>query len=90
MSTENETTFEAKPEAADCNIKGVSVRACITLGLVGTVCLCHIGICLAVFVDAVLRGDFSKVGTYATITEPLYSLTLMAAGFYLGNKTSKK
>ena len=40
-------------------------------------------------IDAVMNKDFSKVGTFSTVGEPLYSMAVAALGFYFGQKTIK-
>lgn len=72
----------------DCSFYSISIRAWIALVLVLTVCANHLAITCAVLFEAVKKGDFAKVGTYTTISEPLYSLVVLAVGFYFGQKTS--
>ncbi len=73
----------------DSSVGGVSVRAWLAVVLILTVCLTHLLVTTAVLIDAIIKSDFSKVGTFATIGEPLYSATLIALGFYFGLKTGK-
>ena len=87
-----ETTVITKVEGtatADSSVLGVSVRAWLAVALVITVCLSHLAVSCAVLVDAVIRGDWGKVGTYSTVGEPLYSMSIAALGFYFGQKVSK-
>ena len=75
--------------SVDSTVMGVSVRAWLAMMLVSTVCASHITVVIGTMIDAVVRKDFSKVGTYTTVGEPLYSMGLTALGFYLGQKTAK-
>lgn len=84
------TTKETSgPTQADSSIMGVSVRAWLVVMLAATVCVTHVAITLSVAIDAVLQKDFSKLGTFATIGEPLYSMAVVALGYYFGQKTPK-
>ena len=77
------------PTQADSCVGGVSVRAWLVVMLVVTVCLTHVAVTLSVAIDAVLQKDFSKLGTFSTIGEPLYSMAVVALGYYFGQKTPK-
>lgn len=79
----------AGPTLVDSTFLGISVRAWIALALVLTVCTSHLSVAAAVLIDAVKTGDWSKVGTYTNIGEPLYSMSVAALGFYFGQKTNK-
>ena len=68
---------------------GVSIRAWLAMLLVATVCLTHLGIVSAVLIEACVKGDFAKVGTFTTIGEPLYSMSIAALAFYFGQKVTK-
>lgn len=98
MTDEPKTTTEAVSVTSttgpvvpleDSTFMGISVRAWLAVVLVMTVCLSHGSVAIAVLVDAVGTKDWSKVGTYTNIGEPLYSMSVMALGFYFGQKTSK-
>lgn len=88
-----ETTITSRetsgPSKSDSSFAGISVRAWLAVVLTTTVCATHGIITLAVAIDAVLQKDFSKLGTFATIGEPLYSMAVGALGFYFGQKNSK-
>ena len=83
-----ETTTD-KPPANDSSVGGVSIRAWIAVILVLTICSTHLVVAVATMIDAVSKGDFGKVGTYTTVSEPLYSLVTLAVGFYFGQKVTK-
>jgi len=88
----DDTTFLTKTgevTKADSTVFGVSVRAWIAITLVATVCATHLCVGVAVLVEAVLSRDFAKVGTYTTIGEPLYSMSVAALGFYFGQKQNQ-
>jgi hypothetical protein len=70
----------------DSSFYGISVRAWLAIFLVFTVCFNNIALVIAVLVEAVKSGDFTKVGTYATISEPLYTLVIGAVAYYFGQK----
>ena len=72
----------------DSSIFGVSVRAWIASMLIMTVCTTHLAIVSAVLLEAILRKDFAKVGTFTTIGEPLYSMSIAALAFYFGQKST--
>ena len=90
-----ETEIIAKPGVASAKVEnesgvgGVSIRAWLATVLVFTVCLNHLSVTLAVVIDAILHRDFSKIGTFTTVGEPLYSMAVAALGFYFGQKASK-
>jgi hypothetical protein len=73
----------------DSTFLGISVRAWLAIVLVATVCASHLSVCIGVLWDAVKTADWSKVGTYTNIGEPLYSMSVAALGFYFGQKTNK-
>lgn len=63
---------------------GVSIRAWIACLLVGTVCFIYI---LDAF--ATVWGNIHGGHDELKISEPLYTLAIMAVSFYLGNKTGQ-
>lgn len=69
------------------SIGGISIRAWLAAILVITICLNHLGVTLATVIDAVRTNDFTKIGTFTTVGEPLYSMAVAALGFYFGQKT---
>lgn len=72
-------------QADNSQIFGVSVRAWIALVLVSTVCLMAVlGVVL------VLVGKPIESASVTKINEPLYSLAIAAAAFYLGGSQLKK
>ena len=71
------------------SIFGVSIRGWIAIGLSLTVCLNQLLVTGAAVWDAIATKDFSRVGTFTTIGEPLYSMGVAALGFYFGQKTNK-
>lgn len=87
----SETTTKTIGEipSQDSSFMGISVRAWIAVALVLTVCASHLSGCAAVLLDASRTGDWSKVGTYMNIGEPLYSMSVAALGFYFGQKSNK-
>ncbi len=89
MSESDTTLIQRQTEGKDSTFFGVSIRAWLALMLAGAIVLTHIAVTVGVVVDAVLKSDWSKVGTFATIGEPLYSMGVMTLGFYFGQKTSK-
>jgi len=94
-----ETTIITKSETAsssngsllnpDSTIGGVSIRAWLATILVLTVCANHLFITVATLIEAVIHRDFAKVGTFTTVGEPLYSMSIAALGFYFGQKVTK-
>ena len=76
--------------AKDSTIAGVSIRAWLAVMLVITVCATHFSIVIAVLIEAVASHDFAKVGTFTTIGEPLYSMSVAALGFYFGQKVTNR
>ena len=90
----SDTTITPNPNLAqgsggDSSFFGVSVRAWLAICLVGAVCLSYIFVVVAVLIDAVKTNDFSKVGTFANVGEPMYSMSVAALAFYFGQKTTK-
>ncbi len=87
----NEETAMVTRQGApkDSTLAGVSIRAWLAVILVVTVCTTHFAIVLAVLVEAITAHDFAKVGTFTTIGEPLYSMSVAALGFYFGQKVTK-
>ena len=83
------TKEKTGPTQADSAVGGVSVRAWLAVFLVFTVCFNHLSVTVGVLIDSVLNKDFSKVGTFSTVGEPLYSMAVAALGFYFGQKTTK-
>ena len=75
--------------AKDSSLFGVSMRAWLAVMLVGTVCVNQATIVTFVMIEAAMSHDFAKVGTFTTVGEPLYSLSIAAAAFYLGQKVNK-
>ena len=73
-------------QTKDSSFYGISVRAWLAILLVFTVCFGHVAIVTAVLVEAVANRDFAKVGTYTTISEPLYTLVIGAVAYYFGQK----
>jgi len=69
--------------SAESQIFGVSIRAWIACVLTGTVCFIYV-------VDALATVWMNLHGssTEQKISEPLYTLSIMAVSFYLGNKAA--
>jgi len=84
-----ETELIQKPNGADSTIAGVSIRAWLATALVVTICANHLAITIGTMIEAVSTRDFSRVGTFTTVGEPLYSMAVAALGFYFGQKASK-
>jgi len=66
------------------SILGVSIRAWIACLLVSTVCLIYT---LDAFATVWL--NFHGANLELKISEPLYTLAIMAVSFYLGNKANQ-
>lgn len=76
--------------AHDSIVLGVSVRAWVVIILVFTMSINHLMVGVGVMIDAIwYTKDWSRVGTYTQISEPLYGAILLSLGFYFGQKTSK-
>jgi len=73
----------------DSTFFGVSVRAWLAIMLVISIVSTHILVTAGVVVDAILTKDWSRVGTFANVGEPLYSMSIAALAFYFGQKTAK-
>lgn len=84
------TEFINKAPEPASTIWSVSIRAWITLALVLTICGAHVAIVIGIVVHAILNKDWTLVGTFANVGEPLYSLSTLAVGFYFGQKVSEK
>jgi hypothetical protein len=54
-----------------------------------TVCLSHILVVCAALWDAIALKEWGRVGTFTTVGEPLYSMSIAALGFYFGQKITK-
>lgn len=89
--SEGDTQLTAKGAAdgKDSTFFGVSIRAWLAFMLVASIVATHVSVTTGVVVDAVLNRDWSKVGTFANVGEPLYSMSIAALAFYFGQKTSK-
>lgn len=89
----SDTTMTQKPETngKDSTFFGVSIRAWLAFLLVMTIASTHLAVTIGVVVDAVLSKDWSRVGTFANVGEPLYSLSIGAVAYYFGQsqKTAK-
>lgn len=87
----SDTTIEPKPNGNghDSTVFGVSVRAWLATALVTGIVVNQVFVTAAVVWNAVQTNDFSRVGTFATIGEPLYSMSVAALAFYFGQKTNK-
>lgn len=70
----------------DSKVFGVSIRAWLALMAIGAVVMTHVTVSIGVVVDAIIHSDWSKVGTFANIGEPLYSISLTSLAFYFGHK----
>ncbi len=82
-------TFQKPADNKDSTFFGVSIRAWLAFMLAGAVVFTHIAVTAGVVTDAILKSDWSRVGTFATVGEPLYSMSIAALAFYFGQKTSK-
>lgn len=87
MSETDTTTFTKNGK--DSTFFGVSVRAWLAVMLVSAVVFTHVAVTTGVVIDAVLTQNWSKVGTFANIGEPLYSMAIASLAFYFGQKTNK-
>ena len=88
-TSETLTKTYSEVPSQDSSFFGVSVRAWLAILLVGAVCLSYLLVVLAVLIDAVRTNDFSKVGTFANVGEPMYSMSVAALAFYFGQKSTK-
>lgn len=88
-STETVTKTYSELPSQDSSIFGVSVRAWLAATLVATVCGTQLAAVIAVLFDAVNTKDWSKVGTFLNVGEPLYSMSVAALAFYFGQKSNK-
>lgn len=86
---DTDTTLLQRAEGKDSMFFGVSIRAWLAFMLAGSVVFTHMAVTAGVVVDAVMSRDWSKVGTFANVGEPLYSMAIAALAFYFGQKTSK-
>lgn len=84
----NDTEIITK-ESKDSSMFGISIRAWLAIMLAACIVGTHLTITIGVVVDAILTKDWSRVGTFANVGEPLYSMATMALAFYFGHKTSK-
>lgn len=89
MNGDTQLIAKADTNGKDSTFFGVSVRAWLAIMLAASICLPQIFISCGVVVDAILTRDWSKVGTFANIGEPLGTLATMAVGFYLGQRQAK-
>lgn len=87
----SDTTLISKPETngKDSTLFGVSVRAWIAVLLVTAIAGGYLLVTIGVVIHAVLSKDWSLVGTFANVGEPLGTLATMAVGFYLGQRQVK-
>jgi hypothetical protein len=91
-ANESDTTLLQKSSGAngkDSTVFGVSIRAWLAIMLVSAVVATHVSVTVGVVIDAVLTKDWSRVGTFANVGEPLYSMSIAALAFYFGQKTVK-
>lgn len=68
----------------ESKLMGVSIRAWLVAMLVGTTCGIYVVDALSKCIER-YKGNTVDL----TINEPLYTLSVMAVSFYLGNKTAK-
>lgn len=90
--SESETSFLAKggnSNGKDSTFFGVSIRAWLAFMLVSCIVFTHAAVTTGVVIDAILTKDWSRVGTFANVGEPLYSMSIAALAFYFGQKTTK-
>lgn len=79
---------KAETNGKDSTFFGVSIRAWLAFILVMTIAGSYLVITVGVVVDAILTKDWSRVGTFANVGEPLYSLVIMSVSFYFGTRTA--
>ena len=86
----SDTTLITKPETngKDSTFFGVSVRAWLAIMLAGAIAFTQMFVTAGVVIDAIISKDWTRVGTFANIGEPLGTLATMAVGFYLGARKS--
>ena len=75
----NDQPSEPIDENKDSSVFGVSIRAWLAVVIVGTVCVISAGNAASL----IFRKE------EVTIAEPLYSMAVLALGFYFGQKTNK-
>ena len=73
----------------ESTIRGVSVRAWIVVMVVATICGNHMSVTWATLYFAITTQNFANVGSQTTITEPLYSISLIVIGFLFGKQVAK-
>jgi len=82
-------TVGPNPASLDSSLMGISIRAWIVVMCVGTACFTHLSVTIGVLIDAIFFAkDWSKVGTYTNISEPLYGCIMITIGFFFGQKTN--
>ena len=88
----SDTEIMQKPDVngKESTVFGVSIRAWLAGMLVSSVVGTQLMVTAGVVVDAILTKDWSRVGTFANIGEPLYSMSLLALGFYFAQKNPKQ
>jgi hypothetical protein len=87
QGSDTQTFLKVEPNST---IFGVSIRAWITVVVVLTICGSYLATVVGVVVHAVITKDWALVGTFATVGEPLYSLSAITVGFYFGQKSQTK
>lgn len=90
----SDTTLLQKPEGNGTNGKdstffGISVRAWLAVMTVGSIVAGYVMVTAGVVIDAILTKDWSRVGTFANVGEPLYTLSIAALSYYFGQKNAK-
>lgn len=76
------------PQHKESAFMGITIRAWLALIVVSGVVATHLIITTGVVLDAILRKDFSKVGTYTTIGEPYYSLSIAVVSYFFGQRNA--
>lgn len=76
-------------DGKDSKVFGISIRAWLALVLVMAVVTTHVMVTMAVVWDAANTHNFDRVGTFANIGEPLYSMSVAALAFYFGTQQRK-
>lgn len=88
--SESDISVIQKPEnGKDSTFFGISIRAWLAFILVFTIAGSYFAVTVGVVVDAVATHDWSRVGTFANVGEPLYSMSIAALAYYFGQSQKK-
>ena len=74
----------------ESKVLNVTIRGWIAVILIGTVCLSHLCVIFPSIFLAIKSKDLTLLSNIGTISEPLYSMSVAALGFYFGTHNSNK